>query len=109
MIFAVQKEFLHCACHWCVLAWVGRVTGYPCFRLTFVLKVEAKIAEELRQQGLLATPEEPRPRAPNYADLGKLAYLSCVIKEAMRVHTVSFCLAAVLAAWTHDATCCIHP
>lgn len=59
------------------------------FRSLSVLQVEAKIAEELWQQGLLATPEEPHPRAPDYADLGKLTYLSCVIKEAMRIHTVA--------------------
>ena len=54
-----------------------------------VLKVEEKIAKELQQAGLLATPEEPQPREPDYGDLGQLTYLSCVIKEAMRVHTVS--------------------
>ena len=53
------------------------------------LKVEKKIAEELQQAGLLATPNQPRPRDPDYADLGHLTYLSCVIKESMRVHTVS--------------------
>lgn len=52
-------------------------------------KVEEKIAEELQQAGLLATPEEPQPRDPDYADLQNLTYLSCVIKEAMRVDTVS--------------------
>lgn len=54
-----------------------------------VLKVEEKIAKELQQVGLLATAEEPQPRDPDYGDLGQLTYLSCVIKEAMRVHTVS--------------------
>lgn len=54
------------------------------------MQVEQKIVEELRQHGLLATPEQPQPRDPDYADLDKLTYLSCVIKEAMRVHTVSF-------------------
>ena len=54
-----------------------------------VLKVEEKIAKELQQAGLLATPEEPQPREPDYGNLGQLTYLSCVIKEAMRVHTVS--------------------
>ena len=51
-------------------------------------KVEEKIGEELQQAGLLATPEEPHPRDPDYADLENLTYLSCVIKESMRVHTV---------------------
>ena len=59
------------------------------FELVSEFKVEEKIAEELQQAGLLATPEEPHPRDPDYVDLGNLTYLSCVIKEAMRVHTVS--------------------
>lgn len=51
-------------------------------------QVEQKIVDELRAHGLLATREQPQPRAPDYADLDKLIYLSCVIKEAMRTHTV---------------------
>ena len=52
------------------------------------LQVEKKIADELREHGLLAVPDQPLPRGPHYADLDKLTYLTCVIKEAMRVHTV---------------------
>ena len=36
--------------------------------------------EELRSLGLLATPEQPRPRALEHADLGKLTYLGCAVK-----------------------------
>lgn len=54
-----------------------------------MLQVEQKIVAELREHGLLATPQQPHPRGPDYADLDKLTYLACVIKEAMRVHTVS--------------------
>ena len=46
--------------------------------------------EELKEQGLLATPDQPHPRGPAFADLDKLVYLSCAIKEAMRLHPVSF-------------------
>ena len=75
--------------------------------LVFLLKVEERIAQELCQQGMLATQEKPHPRAPDYADLEKLTYLSCVIKEAMRVHTVSFylirqCLDKRAMAWYCD-------
>lgn len=45
---------------------------------------------ELSEHGLLATAEQPLPRGPDYADLDKLTYLACVIKEAMRMHTVDF-------------------
>ena len=51
-------------------------------------QVEKKIVAELREHGLLAVPDQPLPRGPDYADLDKLTYLTCVIKEAMRVHTV---------------------
>ncbi len=54
------------------------------------LQVEKKIADELREHGLLAVPDQPLPRGPDYADLDKLTYLTCVIKEAMRVHTVRY-------------------
>ena len=54
-----------------------------------LLKVEKKIAVELQSHGLLATQEQPEPRVPEYADLAKLTYLACVIKESMRMHTVS--------------------
>ncbi len=53
-------------------------------------QVEKKIAAELRENGLLAVPDQPFPRGPDYADLDKLTYLTCVIKEAMRVHTVCY-------------------
>ena len=43
-------------------------------------EVEARIVEELRSLDLLATPERPRARALEYADLGKLVYLSSAIK-----------------------------
>ena len=61
-----------------------------CEELCFVCcKVEDKIAAELKSHGLLATEEQPQPRVPDFSDLGRLSYLSCVIKEAMRMHTVS--------------------
>ena len=56
-------------------------------------QVEKKITEELAELGLLATAEKPEPQLPEYGDLAKLTYLSCVIKEAMRLFTVSHALA----------------
>ena len=43
-------------------------------------EVEAKIVEELEQAGLLATPQQPEPRALQYGDLSRLSYLNMVIK-----------------------------
>ena len=52
------------------------------------MQVEEKIIEELRGLTLVATAEQPEPRLPQHGDLAKLPYLSCVIKETMRIHTV---------------------
>jgi hypothetical protein len=42
--------------------------------------VEAKVAAELAQHGLLATPTNPNPRSVQWDDLAKLTYLNAVIK-----------------------------
>ena len=42
--------------------------------------VEAKLAAELDEAGLLVTAERPLPRAMEYADLGRLTYLNWVCK-----------------------------
>ena len=62
-----------------------------------MFQVEEKIAAELETHGLLATLQQPEPRVPEYTDLAKLTYLSCVIKESMRMHTVSMGTCAVNA------------
>lgn len=43
-------------------------------------EVEARVVSELDSLGLLATRERPQPRALQFEDLGKLAYLNLVIK-----------------------------
>ena len=43
-------------------------------------EVEAKITAELDSLGLLVTPQNPKPRPLEYADLTKLTYLGAVIK-----------------------------
>ena len=43
-------------------------------------EVEAKIVKELRQHDLLATAEQPNPRAIQWDDIPKLTYLNAVIK-----------------------------
>jgi len=42
--------------------------------------VEARIVAELREAGLLATPENPNPRAFELDDMQRLPYLVCVCK-----------------------------
>ncbi len=48
-------------------------------------EVEQKVAEELDQLGLLATPDRPTPRSLELADLSRLTYLNCVIKVCTTV------------------------
>ena len=43
-------------------------------------EAEAHIVAELRELGLLATPEQPHPRALEYTDLAKLTYLNDALK-----------------------------
>ena len=42
--------------------------------------MEAKLAAELKEAGLLVTPQRPVPRAMEYADLARLTYLGWVCK-----------------------------
>ena len=46
-------------------------------------EVEARIVEELRGLCLLATPEQPQPRALEHADLSRLTHLTCAIKVCL--------------------------
>ncbi len=43
-------------------------------------EVERKLAQELDAAGLLVTPERPKPRSMEFADLANLPYLSWVSK-----------------------------
>ncbi len=43
-------------------------------------EVDAKLAAELDEAGLLVTPQRPAPRAMDYADLARLTYLGWVCK-----------------------------
>jgi len=48
-------------------------------------EVEAKIVEELAAAGLLATPQQPRPRPLAYDDLAGLTYLGAAIKVRVQM------------------------
>lgn len=59
------------------------VNSYACARRYLISQhpeVEAKLAAELDEAGLLVTPERPQPRALTHADLARLTYLNCVLK-----------------------------
>jgi hypothetical protein len=47
-------------------------------------EIQQKITEELASIGLLATPDCPEPRPLEHADLGKLTYLTAIIKVTPR-------------------------
>ena len=52
-------------------------------------EVQARVAAELDGAGLLATPRNPNPRRPTYADLAALPYLDAVLRESLRIMPVS--------------------
>ena len=49
--------------------------------------MEAKLAAELDDAGLLVTPQRHAPRAMEYADLGRLTYLNWVCKVSGLTHS----------------------
>lgn len=60
-------------------------------------EAERRLAQELDAAGLLVTPERPHPRAMEYADLGRLTYLSWVCKVCA-LHTGKHCSPRALAS-----------
>ena len=58
----------------------SNTTSWTLYLISQHPEVEAKLVAELEQAGLLATPQQPEPRALQYADLSKLTYLNMVIK-----------------------------
>lgn len=64
-----------------------------------VVQVEAKLIEELQEQGLLATPEQPHPRPLRYEDINRLPYLSMVVREAQRLYPVCRSRAQIVWSW----------
>ena len=58
----------------------GHTAAWVVFSVSQHPEVEAKIVEELRQHDLLATAEQPNPRAIQWDDIPKLTYLNAVIK-----------------------------
>jgi len=67
----------------------GNALTWTTYLLSQHPRVERKLCEELAAAGLLATPENPAPRALTYADLNELPYLAMVCKEAMRCKPVA--------------------
>eukprot|EP00884_Botryococcus_braunii_P016359 jgi/Botrbrau1/3406/Bobra.0337s0042.1 len=66
----------------------GHSMSWTLYLLSQHPEVEAKVAAELAQHGLLASPGNPAPRAVEWNDLGKLTYLNAVIKESTRLFSV---------------------
>jgi cytochrome P450 len=58
----------------------GHTAAWTVFSVSQHPEVEAKIVEELRALGLLATAERPVPRPIEWEDINKLTYLNAVIK-----------------------------
>lgn len=47
--------------------------------------MQRRIAQELGELGLLATPRNPTPHPPVYGDLAKLQYMNAVLRESLRL------------------------
>ncbi|CAL5223031.1 g5486 [Coccomyxa viridis] len=67
----------------------GNAISWTLYLISQHPEVDAKLAAELDEAGLLVTPQRPAPRAMDYADLARLTYLGWVCKEAMRVRPVA--------------------
>jgi len=63
-----------------MLTATGHTASWTLYAISQDADVEAKVVEELRSLGLLATPEQPEPRLVEWEDLPKLTYLNAVIK-----------------------------
>ena len=75
------RDSLHCKTDRTgVCAATGHTAAWVVFSVSQHPEVEAKIVEELRQHDLLATAEQPNPRAIQWDDIPKLTYLNAVIK-----------------------------
>jgi hypothetical protein len=61
----------------------GHTLAWTLYLLSQHPEVEAKVAAELAQHGLLATHANPNPTPVQWDDLAKLTYLNAVIKVRM--------------------------
>ncbi|BDA49870.1 Cytochrome P450 3A28 [Coccomyxa sp. Obi] len=63
----------------------GHTIAWALFMITQHPEVEAKVVAELASLGLMATIDQPTPRAMEYDDIAKLTYTANAIKESMRM------------------------
>jgi hypothetical protein len=62
----------------------GHTGTWTLYLLSQHPEAEQKALDELRAAGLAPTPENPTPRALEYADLGKLVYCQAIIKGELK-------------------------
>lgn len=62
----------------------GHTGTWTLYLLSQHPEAEQKALDELRAAGLAPTPENPTPRALEYADLGKLVYCQAIVKGELK-------------------------
>ena len=82
----------------------GHTAAWALYLVSQHPRVEAKVVEELARHGLLATPQKPQPRLPQYEDLAKLSYLRCVIEACNSPCTSIVGTNFVLSCLWHQGT-----
>ncbi|CAL8472312.1 g11855 [Coccomyxa elongata] len=67
----------------------GHTIAWTLYFLATHPKAMARLEAELDAAGLLKTAANPQPRTVTYADISKLHFLDCAVKEAMRLQPVA--------------------
>ncbi|CAL8469474.1 g9015 [Coccomyxa elongata] len=83
----------------------GHTGAWTLYMLSQHPEVEARLVKELDALQLLVTAERPAPRSPEYADISRLTYLKCVIKEVLRMYP-PVGIGQIRVSHSHDVMLC---
>ncbi|EIE21561.1 cytochrome P450 [Coccomyxa subellipsoidea C-169] len=83
----------------------GHTGAWTLYALSQHPEVEARVVQQLDALGLLVTPDRHHPRKPEYADIARLTYLKCVIKEVLRMYP-PVGIGQIRVSHSHDLVLC---